>query len=533
MTTKINHFDKNVTITHIGGLFKGSLAKIWSINVQCSPKQEKKFTNFSNAAMLIRGKKLNCNERQLSHPNMVIALSEQNQLIPSFLRDFIELSTDPKLEYFEGIQTSFILKRPSQVTVHIPQFELARTLFLINSYFCRASLSTTTIQHEFEVITNDDGVEIVFLENNTMPLKLVRQKGTQSLLAWLLLDPNAKQSFESICLHFNTQLKDENGWKKWIFRFDPPPMNGWSLHCRGRYNSTQDAFLVEEIIGIEIDTDIPTDITFNHPSFIQVNKDGGQSGQGYKPEYSETLDPEIEDDATASNQQGIRILNGNESWVSFIKPLEIKKKGTVQITGQKTEDGNDENELDSGHLVSTDEAHSAGDLPAADVGGKKDYTNYDQKYANRYDDFNSMIKILQSNHQCKLHESITHELIKIGRSQCHAISRDKLRTIKFVHLSYQGHDFLLIELDTSDGIKSISTKLVYLTLDDWKIYLDDIKKHLVAKSLSWPNVIFDEVFGSNAHTHIVHPRHSSSESDSSESVNSWANRIINELNRLL
>lgn len=532
MTAKINHFDKNATIIHIGGLFKGSQAKIWSINVQCSPKQEKKFTNFSNAAMLIRGKKLNCNERQLSHSNMVITLSEQDQLISSFLKEFNALSTDQNLQYFEGIQTSFILKRPNQATIHIPQFELARTLFLINSYFCRASLSTTTVQHEFEIITNDEGVEIVFLENNTMPLKLVRQKGTQNLLAWLLLDPNAKQSFESICRYFNAQSKEKDGWKKWIFRFDPPSMNRWSLHCRGRYNSTKDAFLVEEIIGVEIDTDIPTDITFNHPSFIQTKKEGEQSGQSYKPEYSETLDPEIEDDTTASNQHGIQILSGNESWVSFIKPLDIKKKGTVRITGKKADEDNNENELDSGHLVSTDEAHSAGDLPAADVGGKKDYTNYDQKYANRYNDFNSMIGILQSTHQCQLYESITHELMKIGRSQCHAIGRDKLRTIKFVHLSYQGHDFLLIELDTSDGIRSISTKLVYLTLDDWKIYLDDIKKHLVAKSLSWPNVIFDEVFGSNAHTHIVHPRHSSSETDSSESVHSWANRIINELNRL-
>ena len=117
-----------------------------------------------------------------------------------------------------------------------------------------------------------------------MPLKLVNQKGTQCLLAWLLLDPNAKQSFESICRYFNTQLIDKDGWKKWIFQFDPPSMDGWTLHFRGRYNRSQDAFLVEEIVGIEIDTDIPTDISFDHPSFTQIKTEGQQSEQGYKPD---------------------------------------------------------------------------------------------------------------------------------------------------------------------------------------------------------------------------------------------------------
>ena len=533
MTARINQFDHNVTVSHIGGLFKGSRSQIWSINLQCSPKQEKKFTNFSNAAMLIRGKKLNCSERQLSQPNLVITLSNENTLTPSCLKYFDELTTDSNLAYFEGIQTSFIIERPDQATIHLPQFELARTLFLINSYFCRASLSTTTIQHEFEVIQNEDGNLIVFLENNTMPLKLVNQKGTQCLLAWLLLDSNAKQSFESICRYLNTQLKNENGWKKWIFQFDPPPMIGWTLHFRGRYNTSQEAFLVEEIVGIEIDSNIPTNITFSHPSFIQIKTQGQQSEQGYKPEYSDSLNPSIDDDATASIRQGIRVLNGNESWVSFIKPLEINKKGKTKITRQKAEDGSDDNESGSGYLVSTDEANYAGDLPAADVGGKKDYTNYDQKYVQRYNNFNSMLEILHTEHQCIQYESITHELLKVGRSECHKIGDHKLRTIKFVHLVQRGKDFLLIELDTSDGIKSISTKLIHLTTDDWKIHLDDIKKHLVAKSLSWPNMLFDNVFGMHSHIHIVHPRFSPNGSDSSESIRNWATRIIHSLMNLI
>jgi hypothetical protein len=63
-------------------------------------------------------------------------------------------------------------------------------------------------------------------------------------------------------------------------------------------------------------------------------------------------------------------LDGNESWVSFKKPLTINKKGKTKITGQKSTDAEND-ESASGHLASTDEANSAGDLPAADVGGKR------------------------------------------------------------------------------------------------------------------------------------------------------------------
>jgi hypothetical protein len=107
MTVKINHFDHNVTVTHIGGLFKGSKSKIWSINLQCSPKQEKKFTNFSNAAMLIRGKKLNCSERQLSKPNLVITLSDQN-----FLTSLLKI-----LMNYQRIQILHILREYKLVSL--------------------------------------------------------------------------------------------------------------------------------------------------------------------------------------------------------------------------------------------------------------------------------------------------------------------------------------------------------------------------------------------------------------------------------
>jgi len=46
------------------------------------------------------------------------------------------------------------------------------------------------------------------------------------------------------------------------------------------------------------------------------------------------------------------------------------------------------------------------------------------------------------------------------------------------------------------------------------------------------NYLFNDVFGENSHTYIIHPRFSVQENCSIESVNNWAMRIMNGLRDL-
>ena len=78
--------------------------------------------------------------------------------------DFPNLSSFASVRNKDGAQSSFIYEAEtpySKTRYHIPQLELARSLFLINSYFCRSCLSSTALQQEFDVQYEVDRKSVV------------------------------------------------------------------------------------------------------------------------------------------------------------------------------------------------------------------------------------------------------------------------------------------------------------------------------------------------------------------------------------
>ncbi|CAB1277621.1 hypothetical protein [Candidatus Nitrosacidococcus tergens] len=70
------------------------------------------------------------------------------------LIDFPNLSSFTSVRNKDGVQNSFIYEDEtfySKIRYHIPQLELARSLFSISLYFCRSCLSSTALQQEFDV----------------------------------------------------------------------------------------------------------------------------------------------------------------------------------------------------------------------------------------------------------------------------------------------------------------------------------------------------------------------------------------------
>ncbi|MDX2369154.1 MAG: hypothetical protein QNK36_12240 [Colwellia sp.] len=98
---------------------------------------------------------------------------------------------------------------------------------------------------------------------------------TRAILSWLLIDGNAKRSFESIFRYFNTEshLDVSSGYKRWLFHFDPPQMSGWSFTYEGRLDASGNYLLVEKIIDIEINAPMPSRINFKPPA--KFNLSGG------------------------------------------------------------------------------------------------------------------------------------------------------------------------------------------------------------------------------------------------------------------
>lgn len=46
-------------------------------------------------------------------------------------------------------------------------------------------------------------------------------------------------------------------------------MNNWQLHVKGRYSSDNASYLIEEIIGIVFDVNVPSSVAFINPAFVK------------------------------------------------------------------------------------------------------------------------------------------------------------------------------------------------------------------------------------------------------------------------
>lgn len=529
--TKIKSFGDDSLVVHIGDLFRYNNVPDWSVSLWCQPIQEKKHTRLANLPLLSRGKLLNSTKPQSSRVDRVITFKPGYQISVSTLSVFPELSTFQSVKDKEGIQNAFCFNGENGDLVVLPQLELARAVFLMNSYLCRACLNSKTLPLEFDVRSDPvrNHVDVHVLKTNTFPKSAFNQSGTKQLLAWLLTDQSAMASYQSIYRHYQLNREFKGKLESWRFSFDPPLMNNWQLHVKGRYSSDNASYLIEEIIGIVFDVNVPSSVAFINPAFVKRDpKDesarAGSSGDNWHNNEDEF---EIDDEQSASDQNETLVLEGDLTWISFTKPFDAYKQEQMQDSSKLIMAKHAEKE--AGRQVSTGEPHQGGTLPAADVGGKQDITDRERLFASRFKSFDHMLQVLVSKHQCSIINQETLPLPKVGRSQQHQLENGSPRAIRAVRVRYENNEAVLLEVDTSDGIKMLSTKVLFRSDQrDWIEHFTQIRKGIVAKSIAWPNELLDSLFGELSHVGINHPKHQGAEAGNIpvESIEGWALRFF-------
>ncbi|MBP7662780.1 MAG: hypothetical protein KA770_02815 [Shewanella sp.] len=75
-------------------------------------------------------------------------------------------------------------------------------------------------------------------------------------------------------------------------------------------------------------------------------------------------------------------------------------------------------------------------------------------------------------------------LPKVGRSKQHQLQNGSPWAVKAVRIRYKASEAILLEVDTSDGIKMLSTKVIFGL-----------------------NEVLDGLFGERNHIGINHPKH--------------------------
>lgn len=517
-------------VLHIGDLFRSTTAKFWRINVWLNPMHEKRHANFSNFPAFARGRVLNSVLHQPEREKSTRCSISANTVIESCkLSEFSDLGY-PTLAKAEGKQNGFVIKTPGQPDFIIPQLELARVLFMHSSYLCRAALTSTTLLHEFDVTErlNRDEAVINVLSLSTFPKKAFDDAGTRRMLSWLLLDPNARTSFESIFKNYKREAKVGNGWETWTFSFKPPHMTGWSFQFEGRYDSANNCFFVEEITNMTFRGVLPNKIWFHHPSFKRYD----DSGSGGKPNGSQwTHRPdghEINAEAAASNKSDTVIIRNAMHTINFLGATETAKSNL--IVESATNSSLSESPETASEEVSTDEPSEGGVLPAADFAGPDDQTDLTRVYESRFEAFNHMLELLQEKGVILLSKTIT-PLPQSGRGKKHLLITGEPRVICCAEVSFKGRWSYILEVDTSDGQSKLSSKVFRTDERTWNELWLDLLTRITDKTLSWPSDLINESFTGEQVTSVNHPSSAGAGDGKipTEKLNTWTGKFLSLL----
>lgn len=534
--------DDDVRIVHTGKILVRTSDSSYrpSIELWCYPPQQKNnfhATAFSNVPALYRGKIINQRVLSESYAKRGRHKFRNHEILRhSTLSEFPYRGSAESLKQKESEQHAFVIDRGAAPKLVIPQLELARALFYASSYLARASLMSSRLLTDFKVEVNAraDYANIEVLQTSNFPPSAFNDSATRAMLSWLLIDSNAKRSFESIFRYFNVEKEQDvsAGYKRWLFHFDPPQMSGWSFFYEGRIDPSGRYFLVEVITDIEINAQMPSRIFFHNPSFRHPddNQEPTIGGKGPDP-YERPEDHTIDDDREPSDANHAFLLGENTCSIRFKNRFATSKATTPQRSHRP--DRSRDASKKASDTVSTNEPGSNGEIPSADMGGgMQDCTDRSEEYASRFAAFNMMVQMLEEKFACTIIESYTHELDQVGRSKCHLIDSGAKRTIRCVLVERDGHVNYLLEIDVTGLNKWISTKCIReIDTRYWKEQFSRIKKGVVTKYLGWPTQEMDAMFGFKKHIAISHPKSIDGHPTgiATESILDWAGRVANKL----
>jgi len=520
---KIKNFPEDVKITFLGEIFKFNHLKRWNIKlgIQDGNNLLVKHARLSNLPAFARGRCLNPSDGQCRKGGYKLNINIQSN------EDW-KVKVDPKNRgyYFEFDFNRGSEQNPDLLHIRIPQIELARVLFFQNAYLARNCIGQGILAREFFVDPIDQTTTVIHvLPHRTFPLGQFNNEGIRRLLSWILIDENARQSYESISHYFKLEAKQFEEKTSWQFHFTPPQLINISLKMLGRFDSTTNEYLVFEITDLHnIRTSLPPNVFYESPEFKSGKSTGSERGSaGSKQgEDDSTVDDDIEGD---SNSKSVEIEIPQTS-LSFSNPSETRK-----VLKKKTKGGSgaygDATEYEEVG-VGTDEPTINGDGPQGEFNGLEDDNDVIALYMQRFDAFKLLVKQLVLKHHLKYEEKL-HYLQKVGRSRLHQTLDKNRRSLLEVKLFIDNEWHVVLEIDMSDNLKSLSTLIIRVNdIHPWNNNFGEFSKIIVKNSLRWPSVESLQDLGI-PYT-LNHPKHLIEVTETDDEFKGWLQRMEKILN---
>lgn len=516
---KVKGYPEDSQICYVANLFKFHNLKSWNIELCIKSNEQYQIlpTRLSNLPAIAKRRIINPSDGQSRKGGYLFSLKDISTL------DW-QLGNDS-----EGGGNTFVFdyikSDESVVTVHIPQIEFARVLFFHNAYFARNCIDHGILSREFWIQDrHDDSVFVNVLSISSLTLKIFENEGHRRLLAWILLDENARHSYESIAKHFVNEVKDDENRQVWCFQFDPPKLGNISLETRGWMDKKTGNYHVHEILGI---SNIPSSLSKKVQFFSEKFKvgTGGNTSSGAKP-TGPSDGTTIDDQQEADIDTKLKTIDIPTTSFSFANPIETRKVVKKKVPGAQRDDVEEYDELVELGL-STDEATIDGTACQADFSGLNDDSDVLELYMQRFEAFKLLIERLSEHTDIECTETL-HFLPAVGRSRLHKTIDGNKRSVLEVSVTTKSSQFVILEIDTTDNSKSVSTLVIEVEdVDFWHAHLDEVLKIIVRQSLRWPRVSYLEKFGT-VRT-LNHPQGILELTEDSDDFVSWQRRLCQAL----
>ncbi|MFY9241976.1 MAG: Tn7-like element transposition protein TnsE [Polaribacter sp.] len=487
---------ENSRIFAIGSLSRAQGRSDWKIAVTLDPEQTKKSFGVSHIPILARRRVLNATKQPHSagYKSKVIIDDTRNWRIEP-----IDKCPIPRVsEQEDKRQLCFVFKHQSK-HYYLPQLELARVLFFHHGYLARLSLIPNSLSQEFDLqgVSEQGEATVNIMPTCNLPDYVRGDHALRRLLAWILLDDDARRSFDSIA---QLQIKngyDKNNYRVWSFQFQPPRLVGVELALRGHFDKSRNAYFVYEIDSIaKLKCDCPKRVVFFDPRFADKRSAGGV---GPKSKYSSEPIADIDDENTPASDHLELKIDVPAVAFEFINPIQTTRSGKKRrsVGGNSQEGAHSDLPKDTDGLdVSVDEASIYGTRAAADYDGLDDKSLDTPLYTGKFETFEAMLDELIREFG---YQNVHREIRKLPRIKGYSkslLADGNPRCLYFQLISQGSSVYALIEVDTSDGRNQLSTLLIKQrgVGSDWNERISEIARKLVKGSLTWPKSYLDEKF---------------------------------------
>jgi len=523
---RIDGFSDDSLINGIGSLFRRNDGSLWRINISTSPvKSERSYLTLSQSPIIVRQRVLNSKtevSKKGYHKSFTIKDTLEWQVAK--VKDCQVIKHHRKAD---GEQYCFVFQIEDDITVYLPQFELARALFFHDGYLSRTAMTPDVLQAEFDVMVNKDtGVATIdVMPSCTYKVDYYNEPSCRRLLSWILINDNVRRSYESIGRYQLLEGKELGKYRVWDFKFDPPLLSNTRFSVKGWFDPDLNSMFVHEIEGLaDIPIDLPDKVLFSHPNFT---KDvSGKSNGGYAAGTERPAEHNVDDEASANIDNKTVIIKPPSITLSFDKAVEtikVSQKNRISSNGKKDDEAPDRASKD----VSTDEVTTIGELPNADWDNLDDQTDDSHLYIGKFESYFKMLELLKVEYGCEVINYPLRKLPKLPRCKKHLLVTDgSPRCLSVSYIKTDNSSYYVLEVDTSDTNKPLSTKVIESSrIEDFKWAIENIERELLKCSLSWPKDFIDRLVGARNHFWISHQKSDHNGALLIEDIEVWASRF--------